>query len=407
MGNNIKCGNSLIGPDFSHGQQLSFLNEEEVYRINAFDWKTEFPEAMKSGGFDAVVGNPPYIRIQALKEWAPIEVELYKTHYTSASKGNYDIYVVFVQKGLSLLNKRGRLGFILPSKFFSTDYGEGLRKLITNRKALTEIVDFGHAQVFEKATTYTCLLFLANEPSDTVSYDRVTFPPSIAISPVDRQTMETKNFITGSWIFSSDQEKILRDKIFLSAVPLSDLSARIGRGSSSGADEVFVLRQNGKGFTTRQGDKIAIESGVLRIPIYATDFNRYLFNPVSNEVIIFPYTVMENCYELKPEYEMRQKFPKAYKYLASRRKELEIRKQYKDWYGFSAPRNLDVHDTAQMLVPLLADRGLYCRLPERTNGYCLMASGGFSITVDPECQLAPNYVLGLLNSQLLFGAFDQ
>ena len=59
LGNNIKCGNSLIGPDFSHGQQLSFLNEEEVYRINAFDWKTEFPEAMKSGGFDIVIGNPP------------------------------------------------------------------------------------------------------------------------------------------------------------------------------------------------------------------------------------------------------------------------------------------------------------------------------------------------------------
>jgi type I restriction-modification system DNA methylase subunit len=74
-------------------------------------------------GFDVVIGNPPYIRIQALKEWAPREVEFYKRKYISASKGNYDIYVIFVEKGLNLLNDNGRLVFILPSKFFVTDYG--------------------------------------------------------------------------------------------------------------------------------------------------------------------------------------------------------------------------------------------------------------------------------------------
>ena len=61
--------------------------------------------------FDAVIGNPPYIRIQALKEWAPTEVEFYKKQYKAASKGNYDIYVVFVEKGLGLINQSGRLGF--------------------------------------------------------------------------------------------------------------------------------------------------------------------------------------------------------------------------------------------------------------------------------------------------------
>ena len=72
----------------------------------------KLPEIMAGGGFDAVIGNPPYIRIQALKEWAPLEVEYYKQRYTAASKGNYDIYVVFVEQALKLLNKSGRLGFI-------------------------------------------------------------------------------------------------------------------------------------------------------------------------------------------------------------------------------------------------------------------------------------------------------
>ena len=118
LGRNIKCGNSLIGPEFLRRQARSAGRGDggpgERVRLGA-----EFPEALAAGGFDAVIGNPPYIRIQALQEWAPLEVEHYKRAYRAASKGNYDIYVVFVEKGLRLLNEHGVLGFILPHKFFN------------------------------------------------------------------------------------------------------------------------------------------------------------------------------------------------------------------------------------------------------------------------------------------------
>ncbi|MRR35860.1 restriction endonuclease subunit M, partial [bacterium] len=115
LGRNIQCGNSLIGYDYFEGRM--FVDEEEKRRVNPFDWRAAFPGVFAQGGFDAVIGNPPYIRIQALQEWAPTEVEFYKQAYTAASKGNYDIYVVFVEKGLSLLNPRGRLGFICNTRF--------------------------------------------------------------------------------------------------------------------------------------------------------------------------------------------------------------------------------------------------------------------------------------------------
>jgi hypothetical protein len=67
LGNNIKCGNSLIGLDF-YAQQIDLLDDEERLRLNVFDWQTEFPEIMKAGGFDAAIGNPPYIRIQGFSE---------------------------------------------------------------------------------------------------------------------------------------------------------------------------------------------------------------------------------------------------------------------------------------------------------------------------------------------------
>ena len=160
LGDNIKCGNSLIGPEAYQEAQLSLLPESDQYRINVFDWTRGFPEVMKAGGFDAVIGNPPYIRIQMMKEWAPTEVELYKKLYRSAASGNYDIYVVFVEKALSLLNKSGKMGFILPHKFFNAQYGEGLRGIISKGKHLSHVIHFGDQQVFKGATTYTCLLFL-------------------------------------------------------------------------------------------------------------------------------------------------------------------------------------------------------------------------------------------------------
>ncbi len=158
LGKNIKCGNSLIGSDFYHEKQMNLLSTEEQERINTFDWDTEFADIIKAGGFDAVIGNPPYIRIQGMKEWATVEVEFYKKRYISASKGNYDIYIVFAEKGLNLLNSKGLLGYILPHKFFNAQYGEPLRKLISEGKYLSHVIHFGDNQIFSGS----CNLYMPN-----------------------------------------------------------------------------------------------------------------------------------------------------------------------------------------------------------------------------------------------------
>jgi hypothetical protein len=90
---NIKCGNSLIGQDYFTSKLIQ--EPDEMRRINPLDWKVAFPDAMKAGGFDCIIGNPPYIRIQTMKEWAPQEVEIYKELFIAGRTGNYDIYVVF------------------------------------------------------------------------------------------------------------------------------------------------------------------------------------------------------------------------------------------------------------------------------------------------------------------------
>ena len=383
---------------------MSFLDEEEMYRINVFDWNAEFSEIMRAGGFDAVIGNPPYVRIQAMKEWAPLEVEFYKKLYAVASKGNYDIYVIFVERALKLLGSKGRMGYIMPNKFFATDYGKELRKIISERNALACLVDFGHEQVFAKATTYTCLLFLSGSQLASFEYAQVAPSPKILTANLGFEMHPSNLLSEKPWLFMSSSETNLFTKLKQNSIPLLELPATISRGSSSGNDKIFMLQRTSlpSKYLTWDGEEVEIEDNILRIPLFATDFTRYHFTPKSEKVIIFPYCKHTNNFELLPGAEFKTIYPQAFQYLYSHKKELEQRKQYKAWYGFSAPRNLSVHDTAQMVVPLLAHKGLLADLPGNREDYCLMASGGFSITITNNRQLLPVYVLGILNSRLLF-----
>ena len=291
LGRNIKCGNSLVGPDFYVGQQMALLTDEEALRVNVFDWAAEFPQAFADGGFDVIVGNPPYIRIQTLKEWAPLEVEYYKRRYRAAGKGNYDINVVFVEKGLSLLNERGRLGFILPNKFLATDYGQPLRETIAERQALSALVDFGHEQVFDQATIYTCLLFLSGSQSSSFDFVRVKPSSQTLAGPVEFNELPAGSLTGDAWLMATGQQTSIAEKLRAQAVELLSLPAMMSRGSSSGDDSVFVLQRTpapGK-YLTVDGETVALEDDALRIPLFATDFNRYRFTPRSEKVIVFPY----------------------------------------------------------------------------------------------------------------------
>ena len=433
---NIMCGNSLIGPDI-YDQGVLFADEERD-RVNAFDWYSvaaaydrrfssenepalaerrysrrtpsaptappSIGQVMKDGGFDVVIGNPPYIRIQVLQQFSPEEAHYLKSHYRAAASGNFDIYVCFVERGLSLLNEKGRLGFILPSKFFQTDYGIELRKILTDRRAVEKLVDFAHLQVFDGPTTYTCLMFLTSGRNKNVEYLRVQDEqdlPSIkgALSSVPSDTLSSE-----SWAFGGRERRAVFQKLSERAKPLQDLGVAISRGSSSGADEVFIVSKTGQSgvYVARDGEKVRLETGVLRIPLYATDFKRYLFAPAGKERIIFPYSLSPQSAVLIAEKEFKSEFSRAYDYLRSRRKPLEDRQQFRQWYGYSAPRNLPLHDAANLLVPLLADRGSFSEFPAGQERYCLMASGGFSITIPNDGPTSPKYILGLLNSKLLF-----
>lgn len=386
LGDNIKCGNSLIGPDF-YQQQLLPLNEEERYRVNVFDWEKEFSEILKAGGFDAVIGNPPYVRIQG---FPADQIAYFSSRYASAT-GNFDLYIPFIERGSQLLRAGGKLGMITPNKFFRTDYGEGLRRLLSAENLVGRIVDFGANQVFD-ATTYTCLLFLRRGGANRFEIAEVAASQN-ALAEAQFESRDADCLTEKAWTFADEATSTLLVKSTRNTVRLLDLPAEMSRGSSTGDDEVFVIEKG----------SVSVEPQALRVPLFASDFGRYRFAPSGKWRVIFPYELGRDGFLLHSETVFRQKLPKTYRYLAEHQPELKRRKQFKEWFGYSAPRNLELHDRAHIAVPLLADRGLFALIPPQLRGrLCPMASGGFTITLGQSAKVRPEYVLGLLNSRLLF-----
>lgn len=176
LDDHIKCGNSLV--DHRQFQKYDETPSDDLLElVNPFDWKDEFPEILKKGGFDAIIGNPPYIRIQKMVEYSHEEVKFYQSPasgYRCAESDNFDKYSLFIERAISLLNKKGMLGYIVPHKFFAIKSGQCLRKLLSQEKYLKEIVYFGVQQVFgKKSTTYTCILIATKHPNTEFSIEVV------------------------------------------------------------------------------------------------------------------------------------------------------------------------------------------------------------------------------------------
>ena len=409
LGSNIKCGNSLIGPDYYEGRQLtmSFINDEERYRVNAFNWQTAFPQVFIAGGFDVVIGNPPYIRIQAMQEWAPTEVEFYKKKYIAASKGNYDIYVVFVEKGLSLLNMNGRLGFILPHKFFNAKYGDPLRGIISCGKHLAKVVHFGDQQVFENATTYTCLMFLDKSGHDEFEFEKVDDLKSWRDNGKSTaRKIFADTATTAEWNFTVGSGSSLFDKLSKMPVKLGDI-ANIFVGLQTSADTVFLFKESKKSKSptlvsqSKELDKsVEIEAAILKSVVRSGEIGRYWATPTA--VVLFPYEILDGKFRLIPEGNFKTHFPKAWLYLLENKKLLSEREhgKFKDtgWYQLY-PKNLDTWEQPKIMLPYMITR-LSAYYDENNYYFVNVTTGGFGLTIKDGFG-RHKYITGLLNSKLL------
>jgi type I restriction-modification system DNA methylase subunit len=159
LDNNIQSGNSLIEMDYRDGE----LDFGEERKVKPFNWKYSFPRVFKNGGFDAVVGNPPYIQL-AMFEWFDEAQKKYMLKKYCSSMGRMNTFGFFIEKGISLLKQQGKLGFIVPNTVLTQEYYETLRKLILDTTHIDNIVSYDHLP-FQDAVVETATIILGKSNS--------------------------------------------------------------------------------------------------------------------------------------------------------------------------------------------------------------------------------------------------
>lgn len=381
LGDNIKCGNSLIGSDFYASQDLSLFEEEAMYKVNAFDWEKEFPQIFKNGGFDCVIGNPPYVNINTMPEYH----EYFSKKYSEIHTGYNDLMYYFLYRGINLLNKTGIYGVITSNYFLGNEYAKKLRLFLNSK--VTSIINFKNAQIFSEASVHTTLLFAKNENTENeitiFTYKENKSPQEVILNESYDFSTLTKNELSDTWLIADKSSTSIINKINTNSVFLGDI-AEIVKGAETGKNGIFsvpykIIKDN------------LIEEEIVRKCIKNSHIHRYHINSVDLFLIY-----CDNNFSSK-------KYPNTYKYLEKYKNELSDRRGPKnneyEWWRLHRPSVKEFHDAPEkIIVPYRAEHNRFAYDDQQ-----FFNDGGDirAIVMKENCGYLIKYILALLNSTLL------
>jgi len=177
VGNNVKCGNTLVSFDICDRFPDINQDETQLLKTNPFDWNAEsgFGDVFnEKGGFDYIIGNPPYVEVKNYNEEYPFMHQYIKDNFLTTKNGKVDLSVAFIERGIELLNENGTIGLIVQKRFFKTEYGKNLREFITENQLLYQVIDFEDTNLFKGRITYISSLILAKTNPDLISFIKIT-----------------------------------------------------------------------------------------------------------------------------------------------------------------------------------------------------------------------------------------
>jgi hypothetical protein len=274
LSGNLRVGDSLI-------EDSSF-----AYLDHAFTWETAFPSVFAEGGFDVVLGNPPYVRMEFLKAMKPYLEKRYEVVSDRA-----DLYCYFFERGLRLLKPGGRLGFISSNTFFKTGSGKPLRDYLRREATLEGVVDFGDLQIFEGVTTYPAILTMkrgAAPKAHELRFWKVDALPETnfqatweaVAGPYPQAALGS-----GSWELENTALRALRDKITTGRKTVKDVYGSPLYGIKTGLNAAFVIDNATKERLCAQDPRSA---DLLKPLLKGNELTRWRVNSQANWIIYIP-----------------------------------------------------------------------------------------------------------------------
>jgi adenine-specific DNA-methyltransferase len=408
LSNNIRCGNSLIGYDFF--EQKTLAEDSDREKVNAFEWDskaTGFGRITdKNKGFDAIIGNPPYVRSILLRE-EPKTWEYYRTHYRTAFK-EFDIYMCFLEKAFTLLAPDGRLGFIMPNKWLHAEMGEAARTFFKENRAIESLINFGSFQVFDEVTTYTMLIFLRKKQNAAIRIFNYTGPVDtrkIALNFNDlvywqTGSIEYESLSEAPWNLVTGEAQQILEK--LKPLPPFGEYFSLSQGTGTRADQVFFVRKisetekHYRVFSKQTNREYDLEKVFVKPSAKGKDIDTYKIRD-SSQLLIFPYRGKI----LVDRKEIQRTSPNLMEYLEECRGALEKRENGR-WkgsyfYRYSYPRGHELMTRSKILVPVIVNRA---KAALDSIGLHVIDSVYF-VRRKKESNIADEYILALLNSNLL------
>ncbi len=402
----IHYGNSLID-----SSETSPNNREIINPFNFGDAK-----------FNVVVGNPPYMATEDMKELTPLELPLYKVKFATAYK-QFDKYFLFIERAYQLLAEKGYLGYIIPSKFAKVGAAKKLRKLFQKTKSIDRLISFGSNQVFQDRTTYTCLLIIQKQDRDSFKYLEVKNLSDWRIRNIKEDEFDPISFFEldeEGWILVASHLKKIYKKINDQSIALSELigDENIYNGIQTSANDIYIHAATSEDeqyiYFRKDGTDWKIEKKLIR-PYFKTSGgidNLNTYRPLKpNSFVIYPYLkIADDEIEFVEINQLKNEFPMTYAYLSAYQSKLrapsrDIKPEpltKNEWYRYGRHQSLDKCDVpAKIVVGVLSQGDKYAI------DYCgtLISSGGTAgycmITLPSDSQYSIYYVQALLNSKYL------
>ena len=398
---NIRLGNSLVSG--SPDELMKYFGKE--WRLKTpFNWEKEFIEVFtkkdqpNKGGFDVVIGNPPYVRQESLGD----EFKVYaKDHFTTYT-GTADLYIYFIEQAHKLLRPDGLFGMICSNKFMRSNYGKALRDFLINQTTLLEIIDFGELPVFASVATFPSIIITRKQPT------KLQQPLHASIKKLDFEILSEEIHRIGTilddrslqgdnWSLADSGEHSIFDKMRNSSISLGEfVENRIYRGVVTGCNDVFVINEVIRNRIINEDPK---SSKVIKPFVVGDDVRKYRIN-IKNTYLILTRRGIKIS-----------EYPAVYEYLLKHKKLLLPKPiDYKglEWQG-RKPGNYhwyEIQDTVDYYAEFEKPKIVYPDIAKESRVAYDTESLYFGNTVYfiPSDDL---YLLGVLNSKLIFAFFKR
>lgn len=359
--------------------------DERAYKFNLihanslnFSWE-DVDEVRKYGGFDAIVGNPPYVGASKIDEESKALIRLWEVSKT----GKADMYIPFFQIGIENLMPNGILGYITVNNFFRSVNGRALRNYFLRRSLEVSIIDFGAEQVFQGRSTYTCLCFVRNVDDGSVYYtkcksNRLKGLQEENFARYDYHNIEGQD----AWSLLPIREQEFISRIRETGIPLEEY-ATIRNGFATLRNDVYLFvptREDERYYyIDSEVGEVQVEKELCRNAVKGNILRCENDVEANMEKLIFPYRTVDRNVVLPIEEDMmRMRYPCAFRYLENNKGVLMERsksEEIKPWYLYGRTQALNVTGY-KLLFPYIADNPYFILSEDRNlmfyNGYCIL-----------------------------------